>query len=156
MPARTRVTTHIFGLDELTRILSLWTPSVKQNLERAFRDITTEWAREAKLRVPVETGQLRNSILTEVGWDEQGIFGAVGTNVRHGVFTEFGTDRIAGGRVKALGTGAEITDAQAIKDWPAKAKDGAQREQMPWLRTAFHVVLPKAQRRIARAIEPPK
>ena len=151
-----RVTTTIFGLDALTRVLSLWNPQMERNMERAFKDIVTEWARQAKLRVPVETGRLRNTILTEVGKDAQGLYGAVGSNLTYSPFVEFGTDRIAGGAVKALGTRPDITDAEAVTDWPAKAADGAQREQMPWLRPAFMAIRDKSERRIARAIEPPK
>ena len=36
------------------------------------------------------------------------------------VYVEFGTKYIAGGRVLALGFEPTITDAQAVKFWPAK------------------------------------
>ena len=119
---------------------------------QALKEITTEWQREAKLRCPVETGFLRDRILREHGEENGELYGAVGTNVYYGPYVEFGTPRIAGGRVKALGTDAEITDEQAVKDWPAKAKDAAVREQMPWLRPAFMAIRDWALQRLAEAM----
>jgi hypothetical protein len=99
---------------------------LQPNLLRAMRDIGVRWALEAKRRVPVEHGTLRSSIIHEVDHDNTGPYCKVGTNVKYAKYLEFGTNRIAGGRVKALGTGEDITDAQAVHTWPAKEADAKQ------------------------------
>jgi hypothetical protein len=169
------------GLDSFEQILHRWRPQVRKNLKEAFRDIATAWQLEAKRRVPVDTGLTRNTILKEHGENNNfEFYCAVGSNQKHAKYIEFGTKHIAGGRVKALGTGDDITDAQAVHSWPAKdgnAKSktsasidlsgktkgrlrnmtgrfvkGAQ-EQMPWLRPSFMAIREKALGRLAKALQ---
>lgn len=138
----------------------------KSAIQRTMTRTKTEWMREAKYRVPVETGVTRNTILgnTSVGPDEAVC--EVGSNQKHAAFIEFGTKFIAGGSVAAMGRDPEITDAQAVHTWAAKDQNETSRtsrgltvdgrlanrqaveikgkrgqvgmqEQMPWLRTSF-------------------
>jgi hypothetical protein len=109
------------GITEYTSIVQRFSAQLNKELGLAFRDIATEWQRQAKLRIPVETGVTRNTVLSEHGRQPNGEwFCAVGSNQKHAKFIEFGTKHIADGAVKALGTGADVTDAQAIHSWPAK------------------------------------
>jgi len=50
--------------------------------------------RRAKRMAPVDTGRLRASITHELGRDEQGLVGRVGTNVIYAPFQEYGTSRM--------------------------------------------------------------
>ena len=47
--------------------------------------------REAKRKVPVHEGRLRNSITTQISREPRGIIGKVGTKVKYAPFVEFGT-----------------------------------------------------------------
>lgn len=147
----------IEGDKEWLALLRRWESHSHEELRDATRDISVEWQREAKLRVPVESGLARNTIQREHGIDDDGdFFAAVGSNRKYAPYIEFGTDRIAGGRVKALGDDPEIEDGDAVTEWPAKGEDGASREQMPWLRPAFMAIRDWVEDKLIRALRPPK
>jgi hypothetical protein len=57
----------------------------------AMRDATLWVQRGAKKLAPVDTGQLRNSIVPEIRTHEKTVEGAVGTNKKHGPYMELGT-----------------------------------------------------------------
>ena len=107
----------------------------------------------AKQRVPVsgrgqgsKSGHLRQSIRYEVvGTTSTTMEARIGTNVEYGVFVEYGTDRIAGGDVKALGMGDNIQDSEAIHSWPALTARSGDEQQMPWLRPAAFMYRAKAR-----------
>ncbi len=170
-----KIQMSLLGASDLKNFLSGQVKQKRVEVGRAVKDVTVKWQMEAKLRVPVDTGFLRNSILREDGLDSQGFYGAVGSNAKYATFTEFGNQYIADGAVEALGTGPDVTDAQAVKVWPAKqakignanvGKDGRLREatgkfatgtqtrtQMPWLRTSFNAIREWAINRIAKAVK---
>lgn len=151
------VTVQFRGVDKFQRRMKSWIRSQREKTQENLRKIGRAWVTEAKRRVPVNTGRLRNSIDKETGIDATGdFFVAVGSSVRYAPFLEFGTESIAGGRVKALGTGPIITDEQAVKDWPAKRKRGARRQQMPFLRPAFSFLRPKIIELLNETLEIPK
>lgn len=162
------------GLESLIGKLRGGVNRVDKKLNSALVRIGVEWQADAKRRCPVDTGNLRNQILYEVGYSGvDSHYVAVGSNVPYAVFVEYGTEHIAGGKVKALGRDPGITDAQAIKIWPAKnegllkgdgtatkaferlatkvASGGAQ-EQMPFLRPSFMAKRDKYIKMIADAI----
>ena len=148
---------------------------LQKEMKRALTEIAIRWQLEAKKRAPVETGLMRNTIMYEVEWDELRGVGsvAVGSNQKYAAFVEFGTKWIAGGRVLALGQGW-LTDAEAVKIWPAKNNNlvdpktgsvskraakaiesmasGGPQEQMPWLRPAWMAIADWARGRLAEAI----
>lgn len=146
-----QVSMNLMGMSQLTQLLSGGMKRADQRGKQAMRDVTTRWQFEAKLRAPVEYGLLRNTIMKDEGVDNDGIWGAVGSNQEYAKYTEFGTDHIAGGKVKALGTREDVTDAQAIKNWPALDATGGTREQLPWLRPAFMAIREWAIERLASA-----
>jgi len=162
-------------LNRLVTSLKKWKTQLPPRLLRAHKRIGKRWHGEANKRVPVDEGTLSQRIIDNSFIDFRGhITTEVGSNVPHAVFVEFGTERIAGGQVKALGTGAEITDMESIKVWPAKMAGlegftvdeqgrlrnrgrfvkGATKEQMPWLRPAFMAIKPWAIGEITKAVRP--
>ena len=91
-------------------------------------------------------GHLRQSIKYEViGTTSTTMEARIGTNEEYGVFLEYGTSRIAGGAVKALGMGDDIQDSQAIHSWPALLTRRGKEQQMPWLRPAAFMYRAKAK-----------
>jgi hypothetical protein len=158
----------------LSKELRRWGAQAEERLLKAHRRIEQRFIAEAKRRVPVDTGTLRQRIIGNTYSENGQIVTEVGTNIPgYPVYLEFGTEHIAGGAVKALGDDPGITDAQAIKDWPAKraelkdksgtanprvaaaiAKSSAQ-EQMPWLRPAFSSIREWAIQQQAAALTPP-
>jgi HK97 gp10 family phage protein len=141
------------GVDEFAAVLKKQSAQVQQETALAMRDIATEWQREAKQRIPVDTGTTRNTVLSEHGRKPNGDFyAAVGSNQRHARFIEFGTKWIAGGAVKALGTDPNITDADAVTTWPALEERGGSRQQMPWLRPAFMAIRDRIIKRLQKVL----
>jgi len=122
---------------------------VRSGLVKIAQAVSTQ----AKLRVPVsgrgqgsKSGHLRQSIRWEViGTTTTTMEARIGTNQEYGVFVEYGTARIAGGDVKALGMGDNIQDSQAIHTWPALTARGGSEQQMPWLRPAAFMYRAKAK-----------
>jgi len=161
-------------LDELADALKEWDGKGFKKLVRAHNLIGQRHRAEAVKRVPVDTSNLVQKIFTNTDVVGKKIVTETGTNVDAGIFVEFGTKHIAGGRVKALGDKIEITDTQAIKDWPAKqadlspptekvqaaltkrAKRGGPQEQMPWLRPSWMAIRKWAVKLINDALRPPK
>ena len=133
---------------------------IMPRLIKAMTFIGEVWVTEAKKRIPVDEGTARNHVLKEVTTGKNTVTLAVGGNLKYMVYIEFGTKTIAGGRVKQLGLVPNITDAQAVKSWPAKSQglSGVEpgvaannKEQMPWLRTSFMAIRKRAIRAIDRA-----
>lgn len=173
-------------LNQLASAFRAWGREAERDLTQAHRTIGNRWKGEAKKRVPVDEGTLKQRILANTYHDRTAdeIVTEVGTNVPYGKYLEFGTKHIAGGRVKALGEDEGLTDRQAIHDWPAKsgeagdktsasidAKGGASgrlrnaggqflrgspQEQMPWLRPAFNSIREWAVDLLTKAFRPPK
>jgi hypothetical protein len=172
----------IFGFDasakQLEKRLQGWRKTIRGNAEKAMKQIALRWHAEAAERVPVDEGTLRERLLQN-SYEERGVFIAeVGSNLPYAKFLEYGTDYIAGGKVKALGDDAGITDAQAITVWAAKNADivnnktgkannravaagdarlkrGGAQEQMPWLRPAFNKIRRWAEKLLEKALTPP-
>ena len=166
-------------LKSLADMLRAWDKSCLDQIIKALKVIGQRWKAECVKRVPVDTGNLKNRILTETYKEAGGDWTtAVGTNVPYGKWLEFGTTHIAGGRVKALGTGIDVTDSQAIKVWSAKNagfvdpttgvanaravyahwirfEAGSPQEQMPWLRPAFNAIKGWAVEMLKEAMLPP-
>lgn len=78
----------IEGLDRLFRkIARLHNIDIKPIIE----DATIRVRDEAKMRVPVDTGELQNSIDYNVDISAKGFTGKVFTNKEHGIYVELGT-----------------------------------------------------------------
>lgn len=149
-------------LSALSRAIEIWRRGGVAQLERSFKIIGQRVKGEAQKRVPVETNRLKQGLLTSTFISGDEITTEVGTNVKsetgfpYAVVLEFGSRHIAEGRVQALGEDPDITDDQAITEWPAKTKRRAAKQQMPWLRPAWKKVEPEAIKLIDSSFEPPR
>lgn len=156
-------------LNQLASTFRHWGKEAEREATRAHKTIGVRWKGEAVKRVPVDEGTLKQRVLHNTYHDQAAdeIVTEVGTNVPYGKWLEFGTKRIAGARVLALGEDEGITDAQAIKDWPAKSGESidgqeirgqkfSSKEQMPWLRPAFNAIREWAVDLLTKAFRPPK
>lgn len=142
------------GLDAFAESLRRFGEEAEQELEREMEVIAARWAAEARRRVPVETGALGATLLHESGRQGSEFFAAVGSNQEYAPHIEFGTEWIAGGAVKAIGTAPDVTDSQAVRSWPAKDEGGGGAgEQMPFLRPAFMAIEEWAIKRLKKVIE---
>jgi len=134
---------------------------LKQRVMKAAQILQKEAARN----VPVERhgptaaerigGRLRASIKAEIEQRGSEVTGAVGTNLKYGVYTEFGTKAhtIRPKRAKALRwfdgdeaifakearhPGIEVGTPESPRtSWKALRKRGGSGQKMPWLRSAF-------------------
>jgi len=101
-----------------------------ERMKLAMERIQKRWVIEAKRRVPVETDAVRKDISGESGAEKRDelYYVACFTDVdRYPKYIEFGTTRIAKGKVLALGKSPRITDEMAIHTWPAKRGDATSR-----------------------------
>lgn len=170
-------------LKSLAHALRAWRDDSRRELQKAYHRAGLLWQAEAKKRVPVDESRLVQGILSPPPyWNGAVLTQEVGTNIEYGVHTEFGTDRIAGGKVKRLGDRPDITDLEAVHTWPAKEADAIEttshsidtkgategrlrtkigqfthgpQEQMPWLRPAFQAIKDELIDGINMACEPP-
>lgn len=114
------------ALKRLENSLHHWTADGRVKLLKAHKQIADRWRSEAVKRVPVFSSRLKQGILSNAYEQGLEIIAECGTNVTgdkgepYPVYLEFGTKYIARGRVLALGFGPYVTDAQAIRFWPAK------------------------------------
>ena len=139
-------TASLRGVSQFKMKLARATGVLDKEVHKALTTIAQAVQTAAKQRVPVGSrltgsktpGRLRQSIRYQVKYRGKGLMmqARIGTNLQYGVFVEYGTERIAGGAVKRLGLGDDITDSMAITTWPALVMRGATGQQMPWLRPA--------------------
>lgn len=102
----------IEGLDRLYRkIARLHNIDIKPIVE----DATIRVRDEAKMRVPVDTGELQNSIDYNVDISAKGFTGKVFTNKEHGIYVELGTG--PKGEANHIGISPEIKPIYSPSGW---------------------------------------
>lgn len=102
----------IEGLDRLYRkITRLHNIDIKPIIE----DATIRIRDEAKMRVPVDTGELQNSIDYNVDISAKGFTGKVFTNKEHGLYVELGTG--PKGEASHIGISPEIKPIYSPSGW---------------------------------------
>lgn len=102
----------IEGLDRLYRkIARLHNIDIKPIIE----DATIRVRDEAKMRVPVDTGELQNSIDYNVDISAKGFTGKVFTNKEHGLYVELGTG--PKGEANHSGISPEIKPIYSPSGW---------------------------------------
>ena len=102
----------IEGLDRLFRkIARLHNIDIKPIIE----DATIRVRDEAKMRVPVDTGELQNSIDYNVDISAKGFTGKVFTNKEHGLYVELGTG--PEGEASHSGISPEIKPIYSPSGW---------------------------------------
>lgn len=79
-----------FDDDALAKLFGSADGPVGKHLKRTVIKVD----RGAKRRCPVDTGRLRASIANEIGQDDRGLVGRVGTNVEYAPHVEYGTSRM--------------------------------------------------------------
>ena len=131
--------------DEFPKALEKHARKVTPTMRNALRVVAELWKNDAQDVVPVDTGQLRNSIRGTVEVTGGKVRAVVGTNVEHGLFVELGTDTIAGGKLKLWREGDP-----PIRFWEALEKRGGMDQQMPWLRPTGIALIPRAKQVIRK------
>ena len=102
----------IEGLDRLYRkIARLHNIDINKIIEVA----TIRVRDEAKIRVPVDTGELQNSIDYNLDISEKGFTGKVFTNKEHGLYVELGTG--PKGEANHVGISPEIKPIYSPSGW---------------------------------------
>ena len=134
------------GLAKLRQALRAGGAEAHAAAVKLLRMMIEEWKTAIVRVVPVEFGRLRASFQTRLEQEKGRVTGVVGTNVEEGIYTEMGTERIAGGAVKAWRLGDPV-----ITDWAAKRKTAAAREQMPYLRPTGAALKPKLLQMLGKA-----
>lgn len=164
-------------LEKLALHLENWSDETQKALVKAHNKIGQRHKTEAQKRVPVDQGTLKQQILTNTYQRPGEIVTETGSNLKYAVYVEFGTKYIAKGAVQRIGTKPIVTDAEAIKVWPAKNKDRIDKagkpvdgavieierrlagtgvgEQMPWLRSSWWRIRDWAIQEITKAVAPP-
>lgn len=83
---------RIEGMPKLRAALLRVTGEAERTTQREVKRSALNVQNGARLRVPVDTGRLRNSIAHEI--DESGLNATIGTNTEYAPFVEFGTRRM--------------------------------------------------------------
>ena len=86
---------HIEGVDSLIRKLNRLGGNSTVVLTNSIRKATNLVQRDAKLNVPVDSGNLRRSIQARTSTSPQGIQGEVFTNCEYAAYVEYGTRNAA-------------------------------------------------------------
>ena len=102
----------IEGLDRLYRKISRL---YNIDIEPIIEDATIRIRDEAKMRVPVDTGELQNSIDYNVDISAKGFTGKVFTNKEHGLYVELGTG--PKGEASHIGISPEIKPIYSPSGW---------------------------------------
>ncbi len=158
MPRAKAFESTIIGSEKWLRAMGRLPDTLDKHVMVALGKIGTAVSTEAKKRVPVghkstgsrRPGALKQSIRFEVVRGKRiGAQVRIGTNIRYAPYIEFGTARIASGRVKALGRAQlAATDATSIREWSSKTKRGQGGQPlptMPFLRPAANFYARRAR-----------
>jgi hypothetical protein len=130
-----------------------WREDIVDGVTDVLTNAGEAWVAGAARRVPVDKGRLKSSIVAApVQYIRGSLVLVVGTDVTYSLYVEFGTKFIAGGDVLALGQSPEITDAMAVRDWPALRERSGSGQQMPWFRPAFQDIRPTVESDLEAAV----
>ena len=99
--------------NQLHKNIKKLTTSTQDNMELAMNKSIKIMSAEAKSLCPVDTGQLRNSIMTDSFTMNDKTYGEVYTNCEHGVYVEFGT----GQRGSETNQNEEVEGITYRADW---------------------------------------
>ena len=157
--------TTIVGSNRWIKAMNGMSDRLDERINSALVNIGTGVSTAAKKRVPVgarftgsrRPGALKQSIRFEVIRGKRlGAQVRIGTNIRYAPYIEYGTGRIAGGKVKALGSSQlAATDATAIRSWKSKTKrgqGGSALPMMPFLSPAANMYAPAARAWLSLAL----
>lgn len=83
----------IEGKDELLATLSGLGGDIKESSRKGLERGAKKIQKNVKYLVPVDTGQLRNSIKTKSQITQEGAEAQIYTNCEHAIYPEFGTGK---------------------------------------------------------------
>lgn len=136
-----RVSVELEGVDEWERLCDDYLRSIEHSVPDAVRGAVQLYKAECLKHVPRDRNTLATDITTLVFEQGGKIIGAVGSNVKQALFTEYGTRHIDVGTPESPRT-----------DWPAKHTGSpGVHEWMPWLRSSFLKVEAKVMILLHRA-----
>ncbi len=128
--------------------------SIEEGIYKGIGHYVSKIQADAKRNCPVDTGHLRNSIHTNVKYEDTQIVGTVGTNLNYAIYVELGTGPIGSKSPKILPT--NITPKYKTQGWYYKAKDGIRytkgQAAKPFLYPAFKANENKAKEYIKKGI----
>lgn len=128
--------------------LNIYDAKKRIALEDAIEQSTKDMAKEAKTRVPVDTGKLKKSIFSKM--NRQAFTGWFGAKANHAHLIEFGAkaSKESPATKKALvfsaGSGQVFSKSANIPARPAQ----------PFIKPAYVAIYPKLIQRIGRAMKP--
>ena len=111
----------IQGADKVAANMQKAAEAIEKAVGDAVREAAMMIERDAKIRVPVDTARLRNSIAAE---ELRLLLFEVGTNVGYAGYVEFGTRNVAA--QPYLGPAVEVARAQ----YPDLIKEGVKAEML--------------------------
>ena len=138
----------------LTKIENLG-GNIEEGIYKGVGHYLSKIQADAKRNCPVDTGLLRNSIHTDVKYEDKEILGTVGTNLDYGIFVELGTGPVGAKSPKILPP--NITPKYKTQGWYYKAKDGVRYTKgqiaKPFLYPAFKANEHKAEEYIKKGVK---
>lgn len=98
-------------LFDLSDWLEQCSKDCKKEIEKEVGKSVKVVQSQAKMLVPVDTGNLRNNINTSVKWEGNKCIGVISANTEYAVYVEYGT-----GIYSSLGTGRQTPWVYPYKD----------------------------------------
>lgn len=150
------------GSEEFAKVLSQSPSIVRGELAKALNESAVFMSRKARGYAPIDKGALRASLGSGIIFanpSSKEMFSAVGTNLRYGVYQEFGTGIYVGNppirpkRAKMLrwkSKGGKWIFAKQVKGTrPTKFMQKSREETSPFLRDRLDSALSSITRRLA-------
>lgn len=128
---------EIQGLDSLLKKLESMDSQITDYLFKSVTRETKVVQADAKLNCPVNHGELRGSIMSQVSKTNDGVMGVVSTNKKYAAYVEFGTGPI--GQANHEGISPNVNIAYSQKGWafPASEVSAADASQYKWPKRTY-------------------
>jgi hypothetical protein len=149
------------GGDEFAKVLASSDQIVRGELAKALNEAVIFMSRKARGYAPIDNGALRDSLSSGVIYADptaKEMFSSVGTNLRYGVYQEFGTGIYAGNppirpkRAKVLrwkSKGGKLIFAKQVKgSRPTKFMQKSRDDTQPLLRDRLDSALSSIMKRL--------
>lgn len=128
--------------------------NIEEGIHKGVGTFLSKVQADAKRNCVVDTGLLRNSIHTNVKYEDGEIIGTVGTNLEYAIYVEMGTGPVGASSPKLLPP--NIKPKYKTTGWYYKAKDGVRYTKgqiaKPFLYPAFKANESKVKEYIKKGI----
>lgn len=84
---------QIRGLEDVISMIERMEQQIETKVEQAVKETTLKAEADAKMLAPVDTGRLRQSIVSEFINSGSKFQGKVSTSLEYAIYVEFGTSR---------------------------------------------------------------